>query len=72
MLLLAATLSPPTAAAQRMPQSIFTELFTYDPAAPSELLGKWRISSQLDSELQPLRVGVIEDRIGKTVGRITV
>jgi len=55
-----------------MPQSIFTELFTYDPAAPSELLGKWRISSQLDSELQPLRVGVIEDRIGKTVGRITV
>jgi len=34
--------------------------------------GKWRISTQLDSELQPLRVGVIEDRIGKTVGRITV
>jgi hypothetical protein len=72
LLLLAAALSPPTAAAQRTPQPIFTELFTYDPAASSELLGKWRISSQLDSKLQPLRVGVVEDRIGKTVGRITV
>ena len=49
---------------------MFTELFSYDPAAPSELLGKWRISSQLDSKLQPLRVGVVEDPIGKTVGRI--
>ena len=36
------------------------------------VLGKWLISSQLDSKLQPLRVGVVEDRIGKTVGRITV
>src|SRR5207248_9122181 len=26
----------------------------------------------LDSKLQPLRVGVVEDPIGKTVGRITV
>jgi hypothetical protein len=72
LLLLAAALSPPTAAAQRTPQPVFTELFTYDPATPSQLLGKWRISSQLDSKLQPLRVGVVEDRIGKTVGRITV
>ena len=60
------------AAAQRTPQPIFTELFTYDPATPSQLLGKWLSSSQLDSKLQPLRVGVVEDRIGKTVGRITV
>jgi hypothetical protein len=73
LLLLAALFSSPTAAAaQRTPQAIFTELFAYDPAAPSQLLGKWRISSQLDSKLQPLRVGVVEDDIGKTVGRITV
>jgi hypothetical protein len=72
LLLLAAALSPPTAVAQRMPQPVFTELFAYDPAAPSQLLGKWLISSQLDSKLQPLRVGVVEDRIGKTVGRVTV
>jgi hypothetical protein len=72
LLLLAAVLSPPMATAQRAPQPIFTELFAYDPAEPSRLLGKWRISSQLDSKLQPLRVGVVEDRIGKTVGRLTV
>src|SRR5229473_7475733 len=71
-LLLLAALAVATAVAQRTPQPVFTELFTYDPAAPSQLLGKWLISSQLDSKLQPLRVGVVEDRIGKTVGRITV
>src|SRR6202008_5025763 len=38
----------------------------------SQLLGKGLISSQLDGKLQPLRVGVVEDRIVKTVGRITV
>jgi hypothetical protein len=53
--------------AQRTPQPIFTELFAYDPGEPSQLLGKWRISSQLDSKLQPLRVGVVEDAIGKPV-----
>jgi hypothetical protein len=58
--------------AQRTPQPVFTELFAYDPAVPSQLLGKWRISSQLDSKLQPLRIGVVEDPIGKTVGRVTV
>jgi len=74
LLLLAAVLSPPMAAAQRIqiPQPVFTELFAYDPAKPSQLLGKWLISSQLDSKLQPLRVGVVEDRIDKTVGRVTV
>jgi hypothetical protein len=72
MLALAAALSPPTAAAQRTPQPVFTELFAYDPETPSQLLGKWLISSQLDSKLQPLRVGVVEDGIGKTVGRVTV
>ena len=60
------------AVAQQTPQPVFTELFTYDPTAPSQLLGKWLISSQLDSKLQPLRVGVVDDRIGKTVGRVTV
>src|SRR5215469_11973909 len=65
-------LAPMTAMAQQAPQPIFTELFAYDPAVPSQLLGKWRISSQLDSKLQLLRVGVVEDPIGKTVGRVTV
>ena len=72
LLFLAVAFSSSTAAAQRTPQPVFTELFSYDPAAPSELLGKWRISSQLNSKLQSLRVGVVEDPIGKTVGRITV
>jgi Polysaccharide lyase len=71
LLLLAAVL-PPLAPAHPTPQPVFTELFAYDPAAPSQLLRKWRISSQLDSQLQPLRVGVVEDRMGKTVGRVTV
>jgi hypothetical protein len=71
-LLLLAALVPATAVAQRPPQPVFTELFAYDPAVPSQLLGKWLISSQLDSKLQPLRVGVVEDPIGKTVGRVTV
>jgi hypothetical protein len=71
-LLLLAGLAPATAVAQRMPQPVFTELFAYDPTEPSQLLRKWRISSQLDSKLQPLRVGVVEDPSGKTVGRVTV
>ena len=71
-LLLLAVLAPATAVAQQTPQPVFTELFAYDPSVPSQLLGKWRISPQLDSKLQPLRVGVIEDPIGKTVGRVTV
>ena len=60
-LLLLAVLAPPTAVAQQTPQPVFTELFAYDPSVPSQLLGKWRISPQLDSKLQPLRVGVVED-----------
>src|ERR1700730_5040884 len=72
LLLIAAVFSSPTAAAQRTLQPIFTELFASHPVVPSQLLGKWLISSQLDSKLQPLRVGVVEDRIGKTVGRVTV
>ena len=70
LLLLATALSPPRAVAQRTPQPVFMELFAYDPAEPSQLLGKWLISGQLDSKLQPLRVGVVEDPIGKTVGRV--
>ena len=69
-LLLFVALAPAMAVAQ--PQPVFTELFAYDPSAPSQLLGKWLISSQLDTKSQPLRVGVVEDPIGKMVGRITV
>ena len=71
-MLLFAALASATAVAQPTPQPIFTELFAYDPAAPSQLLGKWRISSQLGNNLQALRVGVVEDSIGKKVGRVTV
>src|SRR5438128_2007291 len=71
-LLLLAALVVATAVAQQTPQPVFTELFTYDPAAPSQLLGKWLISSQLDTKLQPLRVGVVEDSSGVLVGRVTV
>ena len=39
LLLLAAAFSPPTAVAQRTPQPVFTEVFAYDPAEPSQLLG---------------------------------
>jgi hypothetical protein len=57
-LLLLAALAPATAVLQRAPQPVFTELFAYDPAVPSQLLGKW--------------LGVVEDPSGKTVGRVTV
>ena len=71
-LLLLAALASATVVAQQAPQPVFTERFAYDPAEPSQLLGRWRISSQLDSKLRPLRVGVVADPIGKTVGRVTV
>jgi hypothetical protein len=71
-LLLVTTLASATAVAQRAPHPIFTELFVYDPAEPSQLLGKWRISSQLDNKLRPLRIGVVADLTGKTVCRVTV
>src|SRR4051812_43401455 len=72
VLLFLAALAPASAVAQQTPQPVFTELFAYDPAQPSQLLGKWRISPQLDRKLQPLRIGVVEDASGKTVGRVTV
>src|SRR5215472_5646731 len=71
-MLLFSVVAPTMGGAQQAPQPVFTELFAYDPAAPSQLLGKWRISSQLDSKLQPLRVDVLEDPTGRTVGRIKV
>ena len=71
-LLLLAALAPAPALAQGTPQPVFTELFAYDPADPWQLLEKWVISSHLDRQLRPLRVGVVEDPIGKTVGRVSV
>ena len=71
-LLFLAALEPASAVAQQMAQPVFTELFAYDLAQPSQLLDKWRISPQLDRKLQPLRIGVVEDASGKTVGRVTV
>lgn len=43
LLLLATAISPLAAMAQQLPPPVFTELFAYDPAAPSQLLGKWLI-----------------------------
>ena len=63
-----AALASATAVAQQTPQPVFTELFAYDPGAPSQLLGKWLISSQLDGKLQPLRVGVVVQRSGSIKG----
>ena len=58
-LLLLAALAPAPALAQGTPQPVFTELFAYDPADPWQLLEKWVISSHLDRQLRPLRVGVV-------------
>ena len=46
-LLLLAALAPATAVGQCAPQPVFTELFAYDPAVPSQLLGKWLGSQQM-------------------------
>ena len=46
-LLLLAALAPATAVGQRAPQPVLTELFAYDPAVPSQLLGKWLGSQQI-------------------------
>lgn len=54
------------------PQPVFVENFAYDPAEPSQLLGKWRISNGLDPSVRDLRIGVVLDSSGKLVGRITV
>ncbi len=70
-----ALLSPAGASAQSVslpPQPVFIEDFAYDPAEPAALLRKWQISGGLDKKIWNSRVAVVADRIGKTVGRITV
>src|SRR6202035_4179837 len=49
-LLLLSGFAPTTVVGQRAPQPVFTELFAYDPAVPSQLLGKW-----LGSQPMPAR-----------------
>jgi hypothetical protein len=68
------TLAPAIAAAQAVapPQPIFTEDFSGDPAAAFPPPDKWTVSSLLDRKVRALRVGLVADPIGKTVGRITV
>ena len=44
---------------------------SYNPAASWQLPRQWRISNRVESNLQPLRVGVVEDFSGEMVGRIT-
>jgi hypothetical protein len=67
---------PPAAAsaqiAASLPEPIFIEDFAVDPAAPARWRERWIISSRLAPELRPLRVGIVADPVGKTVGRVTV
>ena len=67
-------LAPVIAAAKAVapPQPIFTEDFSGDPAAAFPPPDKWTVSSLLDRKVRALRVGLVADPIGKTVGRITV
>jgi hypothetical protein len=67
-------LAPAIAAAQAAAPAtpIFTEDFSGDPAAPFPPSDKWTISSRLDRKVRPLRVGLVADPIGRTVGRIRV
>jgi len=54
------------------PAPIFAENFAYDPASPFEIEGKWLISTLLAPALRAVRVNVVKDPLGHTVGRITV
>jgi hypothetical protein len=49
-LLLLAALAPATAVGQCAPQPVFTELFAYDPAVPSQLLGSGLAASRCRPE----------------------
>ncbi len=72
-LILLAALAPATAqAAPAPPQPVFIEDFAESADTPSALLGKWGISKGLDAKLWALRVGIVADPIGRTVGRIAV
>lgn len=58
----------PAPLAASPPEPVFVEDF----AAPARLLERWIISPRLAFELRPLRVGIVTDPIGRTVGRVTV
>jgi Polysaccharide lyase len=68
-LLLAAA---PIGAAAAPPEPVFVEDFALDPAAPSRWLERWVVSPLLAPELRPLRVAIVSDPVGRTVGRVTV
>jgi hypothetical protein len=68
-------LAPPAASAQigaSSPEPVFVEDFAVKPAAHARSLERWVISPRLAPELRPLRVGIVTDPIGKTVGRVAV
>jgi hypothetical protein len=67
-----AALAPTAAPAASPPEPVFVEDFAVDPAAPARWLERWIISPRLAPELRPLRVGIVMDPIGKTMGRVTV
>jgi hypothetical protein len=62
----------PAPLAASPPEPVFAEDFAVEPAAPARLLERWIISPRLAFELRPLRVGIVTDPIGRTVGRVTV
>jgi hypothetical protein len=53
-------------------EPVFAEDFAFEPAAPARLLERWIISPRLPSDLRPLRVSIVADPIGRTVGRVVV
>src|SRR5260370_13646418 len=68
-------LAPPAASAQigaSSPDPVFVEDFAVKPAAHARSLDRWVISPRLAPELRPLRVGIVTEPIGKTVGRVAL
>jgi Polysaccharide lyase len=57
-------------AAPASPQPVFSEDFA--EGAGTQLFENWRVSKGLDAKLWPLRIAVVPDPIGRSVGRITV
>ena len=71
-LLLLAALGPATAVAQGASATSLYRALRVRSGRAVAITRQCRISNQLESDLQPLRVGVVDHFSGKTVGRITV
>src|SRR5262249_31155966 len=65
-----ASAATPASLTASPPEPVFVENFA-DELEP-RWFERWIISPQLASELHSMRVGIVADPIGKTVGRVTV